>query len=205
MNKCKKCGTINLAHTKFCRSCGTPLIDEFKSHEFKAVLPAEEDRKIDNFEKCKIFAFIVGLIGCLLFLFVIVFFEHPKYVVYDYQNEAYCLFGHLGMIEFNDTEYKILCLNLGITGFILLFIGSIFNKYSKRPPLYKLADYIEKGIMSKKFYMKNKKIGYIDTETHKVIIPAEYDNLEWKEKNRIFRASKNGEIFLMDITGYRLK
>ena len=64
---------------------------------------------------------------------------------------------------------------------------------------------------TKQFFVKNRKFGLITTSSRlkdamssKILIPAEYDKLSWKEKNRILVAEKNGETFLIDIFGNRL-
>lgn len=91
---------------------------------------------------------------------------------------------------------------------ILILVGCYARKNSKRARLDTIADYIDKkSSFGKHFFKKDNKLGLIlmVLETRKVLVSAEYDEMQWQEKNRILRVSKDGETYLIDTTGYRLK
>lgn len=94
-------------------------------------------------------------------------------------------------------------------GFYFLTFGIACLITSKRAKnghaLNEVADYISIKWYGRKYliFVKNRKFGVL-TDFNMIQIPAEYDKLSWKEKNRILVAEKNGETFLIDIFGNRL-
>lgn len=77
--------------------------------------------------------------------------------------------------------------------------------------LQNIADYIQKYTLrgfSKiplyVFFFKNNKMGVLDVQSQRVVIPAEYDMLTWKTKDKILQAKIHGSAFLIDINNKKL-
>lgn len=84
----------------------------------------------------------------------------------------------------------------------LSIIGLFVAKRSPNYSLSDIADYTQKRLYPC-FFVKNGKFGVLGFNL-KILIPAKYDKLTWKTKNKILIAEKNGESFLIDIKGNRL-
>lgn len=90
------------------------------------------------------------------------------------------------------------------------------RKYpAKNNQLRYLADYVQKyrytGFMQGrktpilKFYVKDNKMGLLDVAHYCVFLPAQYDKLEWREKNKFLNATLGNKLFIVDIYGKELK
>lgn len=86
-----------------------------------------------------------------------------------------------------------------------------FNEDIK-PTLPKLADYIQeyKYGGSKQhpkyvFFVKDNKFGVMNVSEFKVAIPAQYDEIAWREPNRILTVTKGNETYDIDIFGNQLR
>lgn len=81
--------------------------------------------------------------------------------------------------------------------------------------LHTVADYVQKYrfsgfFVTRKtrkytFFVKNNQFGVLDYAHYKVALSAQYDYLEWHTKNKYLNATVNGETFIMDINGNKLK
>lgn len=97
--------------------------------------------------------------------------------------------------------------------FILYFV--FFFKRFPKTELKTIADYVQKyqysGLFLPRkakrhiFFVKNGKFGVLEYVHYKVALPAQYDYLEWHTKNKYLNATVNGETFIMDINGNKLK
>ena len=79
-------------------------------------------------------------------------------------------------------------------------------------PLPKLADYIQEykyGGTSKHpkyvFFVKDNKFGVMNVTEFNVAIPAQYDEIAWREPNRILTVTKGNETYDIDIFGNQLR
>lgn len=104
---------------------------------------------------------------------------------------------------------------------VLLFImrNYIICGYPKRPkgtkPLHEVADYCQKysywGIFRRRktpkyvFFVKDNLFGILDVAHYSVFLPARYDFLSWREKNKYLNAVINGRNCIIDIYGKELK
>lgn len=101
----------------------------------------------------------------------------------------------------------------GLIIFILYFV--FFFKRFPKTELKTIADYVQKyqysGLFLPRkakrhiFFVKNGKFGVLEYVHYKVALPAQYDYLEWHTKNKYLNATVNGETFIMDINGNKLK
>lgn len=106
-------------------------------------------------------------------------------------------------------------------GAFMLIAGAIsygLNKKfpsKKTAPLREVADYIQNywytGLFryqktpKLKFFVKQGKFGLMDVANYTPFLPAKYDFLAWREKNKYLIAKQNDREFIMDIYGKELK
>ena len=104
---------------------------------------------------------------------------------------------------------------------VLLFImrNFVICGYPKRhkgtKPLHEVADYCQKysywGIFRRRktpkyvFFVKDNLFGILDVAHYSVFLPARYDFLSWREKNKYLNAVINGRNCIIDIYGKELK
>lgn len=114
----------------------------------------------------------------------------------------------------------ILFLNF-VGGSLVLFLimHFIICGYPKRPkdtkPLHEVADYCQKysywGIFRRRktpkyvFFVKDNLFGILDVAHYSVFLPARYDFLSWREKNKYLNVVINGRNCIIDIYGKELK
>ena len=98
--------------------------------------------------------------------------------------------------------------------FIIKWLKSKFDNFNKniKPTLPKLADYIQeyKYGGSKQhpkyvFFVKDNKFGVMNVTEFKVAIAAQYDEIAWREPNRILTVTKGNETYDIDIFGNQLR
>lgn len=108
-----------------------------------------------------------------------------------------------------------------IIGIVLSVLSILAIKYGKRQYpakdnlLKNSADYIQKyrytGLIRGrkkpilKFFVKDNKMGLVDVAHYCVFLPAKYDVLEWREKNKYLNATIGNRTFIIDINGNELK
>lgn len=121
-------------------------------------------------------------------------------------------------------QYRGLLVNIFMSsafGAIALFLimHFVICGYSKRPkgtkPVCEVADYCQKysywGIFRRRktpkfvFFVKDGQFGILDVAHYSVFLPARYDFLSWREKNKYLNAVINGRNFIIDIYGKELK
>ncbi len=105
-------------------------------------------------------------------------------------------------------------LTLGLCSMVL-FILVAYTKGeeldSEVLELKDVADYVQAYTYSGfkkpsyKFFIKDGKFGLLDVSAYKVQIPAEYDKLSWREKDKYLNATLNSENIIIDINGNILK
>lgn len=99
--------------------------------------------------------------------------------------------------------------------FVLLLISVLIIVLYKRAfpnkstNLRSLADYIQKyrytGLIRGrkkpilKFFVKDSKMGLMDVAHYCVFLPAQYDVLEWREKNKYLNATIGNRTFIIDV------
>lgn len=112
---------------------------------------------------------------------------------------------------------------IGVTilSFILLLISLLTIIYGKRKypqktnHLNNYADYVQKYRYSGfirgrkapilKFYVKDNHMGLLDVAHYCVFLSAQYDRLEWREKDKYLNARTGDREFIIDIYGKELK
>ena len=103
---------------------------------------------------------------------------------------------------------------LSLISVLVIFWGR--RKFpSKNNKLRDVADYVEKyrytGFIRGrkkpilKFYVKDNEMGLLDVAHYNVFLPAQYDILAWREKNKYLNATLNDSSFVIDIYGEKLK
>lgn len=94
--------------------------------------------------------------------------------------------------------------------FIVLLILSI-KKLPKRVtapvPINEFADYVQKGYSGRvySFFLKDGKMGLLNSKTLSVQLNPVYDKLKWKEAQRFIEAEMDGVSFVIDVNGNILK
>lgn len=102
---------------------------------------------------------------------------------------------------------------------LFLIMHFVICGYPKRPkgtkPLHEVADYCQKysylGIFRRRktpkyvFFVKDNLFGILDVAHYSVFLPARYDFLSWREKNKYLNAVINGRNCIIDIYGKELK
>ncbi len=98
---------------------------------------------------------------------------------------------------------------------ILLFIFFRPKWPSKDNDISKCADYVQKyrynGFLQcsrrsvLRFYAIDNMMGLLDVAHYRVYLKAQYDKLEWREKNKYLNATLGNETFIIDKNGNRLK
>lgn len=100
-----------------------------------------------------------------------------------------------------------------ISVLIIVLYKRVFPNKNTNPR--SLADYIQKyqytGLIRGrkkpilKFFVKDNKMGLMDVAHYCVFLPAQYDVLEWREKNKYLNATVGNRTFIIDINGNELK
>lgn len=102
---------------------------------------------------------------------------------------------------------------------LFLIMHFVICGYPQRPkrtkPLSEVADYCQKysywGIFRRRktpkfvFFIKDGQFGILDVAHYSVFLPARYDFLSWREKNKYLNAVINGRNVIIDIYGKELK
>lgn len=198
MKICPNCALHNPDDACFCYNCGNSL----KS-------PMEIYPEL-NFQPTSVYNWQKPLFSRSLYLPVMLI------MILAISWALYC-------ILFDDYEgeelWIILC--LWIFSFLLCLYRFISNKRKisklNDVSLQNIADYIQMYTLwdfSKKsqyvFFVKNNKMGVLDVQSQRVVIPAEYDMLTWETKNnwktkyKILQAKIHGSTFLIDINNKKL-
>lgn len=204
--KCKECNTENEIGAKYCRKCGAELettkpspIERFPEYKFKPTSVYKLKGKLQN----RIFVnLIVGIIllGCTIGLIYCMVEGHLDFIsLYnDYPQESY---------KWYEEEIKGARVLTPII--ILLTIILIINyiKYGRARDLSSVADYFQSSATTKRylFVVKAGKIGVYDRNSNKVVVPCEYDSLQWMYYSKVLTAVKGSRQFNIDINGNPLK
>lgn len=138
------------------------------------------------------------------------------YDCYSYSNSSREI-----ALDFVLSEFKEINLIGIIVYLILSLLFFFFSKLSKRSLpakenlLKNSADYIQKyqytGLIRGKkkpilkFFVKDNKMGLMDVAHYCVFLPAQFDVLEWREKNKYLNATIGNRTFIIDINGKELK
>ena len=120
--------------------------------------------------------------------------------------------------EYRERIFEICIPNMIIVVVFLCLTFSICG-YSKRPKntrsLCEVADYCQKysywGIFRRRktpklvFFAKDNKLGILDVAHYCIFLPARYDYLSWREKNKYLNAIADGRNCIIDIYGKELR
>lgn len=192
MKKCT-CGCDNADGAKFCRACGRELsimniMDKYPNMKFRPISFLLVKSR-ENQRKVLLIVFSVALIITIL-----------------------CSIQYVS----NQGEYWY---ERSIKE-CLLFVGSEFLYFlafyfitGKSPTTetirqFRLSvDYYQSSFSFSpyRFYVKANKWGLFVNGVLSIQIPAEYDELKWKEKGKLLYAKKNGYTAIIDINGNVLK
>lgn len=132
----------------------------------------------------------------------------------DYEKESYAIDAAYYDFILQVRPWIFICAILTI----ILSFGIRFSKrkYPAKDNLLKnSADYIQQYSYSGfikgrkkpvlKFFVRNNKMGLMDVAHYCVFLPAQYDMLEWREKNKYLNATVGNQTFIIDIKGTKLK
>lgn len=173
---------------------------------------------------------IVGLLGFLLVAIHDTFVRGGK-EYYNKYHSCYMCFSDGWFFGCNTTpsdncqtpyeahKLALYIKKLLIAGFsgIDILLMALFLLRFRYPTtnLHTVADYVQKYrfsgfFVTRKtrkytFFVKNNQFGVLDYAHYKVALSAQYDYLEWHTKNKYLNATVNGETFIMDINGNKLK
>lgn len=98
--------------------------------------------------------------------------------------------------------------------FMAIFLTLLILSIKKMPrrvtapvPINELADYVQKAYSGRvySFFLKDGKMGLLNSKTLSVQLNPVYDKLKWKEKQRFIEAEQDGVSFVIDINGNILK
>lgn len=231
--KCRKCGTENQTGVKFCRHCGTSLVDVKNIMDIYPELnfiPTNmfdwKKPKVGMFVKCVFrIAMFMALIQ-IIYCFIALSKWDCSYSFY-WGCDTYSDPLHLdlyGMTTGNSVGSYRECLFVLLSWLVSCLFGlyiatKIFCNYAKYPkkttPLNEVADYCQKysywGIFRRRktpkyvFFVKDDLFGILDVAHYSVLLPARYDFLFWREKNKYLNAVINGRNCIIDIYGKELK
>ena len=189
--KCSNCGTENIDCAKFCRSCGHELVENIDNIMDKYPLYNFVPTNLIYWKR----PFTAKIISALSFFVFIISF--------------------LGLLGSYYMLYRFI-----FFGFLMLITGTLSYRLNKKKPskmmalLRKLADYIEdysytdvyknKNPPKLKFFVKEGKFGLMDVANYTPFLPAKYDFLAWREKDKFLIAKQNNREFIIDIYGKEL-
>lgn len=93
------------------------------------------------------------------------------------------------------------------SAFLIFFIKKIPQRVINPTPIKEFADYVQRGYSGRvySFFLKDGKMGLLNSKTLTAQLNPVYDKLKWKEKNRFLEAEKDGTFFVIDINGNILK
>ena len=196
---CPTCHTSNPGSAQFCAACGTPLQPiKISNAILKYPRLKLQPTTLYNWdvELPEKYQTILTIAFGIIFYSIIIFLA-PLYL------------GKQTWAKFRAV------LSTCIGGLLLLF--SFIQKIrliikSKRVKLSSLADYIQEykyGGTSKHpkyvFFVKDNKFGVMNVTEFKVAIPAQYDEIAWREPSRILTVTKGNETYDIDIFGNQLR
>lgn len=209
---CPTCHTPNPGSAQFCAACGTSL----QTTTASSMMQKYPELKLQpttlypwqsNYKSNYSFLLALELIFLLNPICVIVI-THEIFI-----------FGINNFYHYPDGRTYLIIFGISLLiAIIFHFIvkrskGKLdnFNKNIK-PTLQTIADYIQayKYGGTKKhpnyvFFVKDSKFGVMNVTEFKVAIPAQYDEIAWREPNRILTVTKGSETYDIDIFGNQLR
>lgn len=182
--KCKRCNTENESNNRFCRNCGSPLVDNlsipelFPEYNFMPTsvykLPGER----------------IWLLPCVLL------------------SLSECFICMMGISCFIIRTFEENDLFWGITGLIIAIILSVFVirmlKYSlrrfRKRNLHDIVDYVGRNPTFSGNYIvvKDSKFGLYNSKMMRLTIPCEYSYLSSKG-NAVYMVEKEGTRYYVDM------
>ena len=228
---CPTCHTSNPESAQFCAACGSALQTHTASNmmqkypQYKLQPTSIYKWKYDTGYKI-LLIFIIPVVLFILYSFISL---GAYNILVGYQPDTYKFCDPLQIFkDFNSyTEYLsrarrdyymsiFTCLLIAsaiLTVLLSFFINSRKKeKLSKAKSLSSLADYIQEykyGGTKKHpkyvFFVKDNKFGVMNVTEFKVAIPAQYDEIAWREPNRILTVTKGNETYDIDIFGNQLR
>lgn len=185
-----------------------PIIEEHPEFDFvpTSVLLGKTSKK-------KSYGWIPISIGALLtlggiVLLILMFYYSVKLdgVKHSYYSD-YRIGRHLEN-HYNDLVSFMMVIGIPVAscGLITLILGLIYKK--NFTPIKTIADYIPRNkrvgkCKRRMIFVKDRKFGVLKKGFNKILAPAEYDKLTWRDTNTLY-AEKNKRRFLIDIYGNEL-
>lgn len=159
--KCR-CGTINDDSATFCRSCGQPL---YKNPVDKYLEIGYMPTSLAQPKSLRRHIFLIYFSGFITILGIIAFMISFLYMTFE-----------------SDSHNE--CQTIMSTSSIFTIVFGIIFFYSKSKTRHKLkedADYIQISDLVRRypFIIKNDKMGVYSILDKKIVIPCEFNHLEW--------------------------
>lgn len=90
---------------------------------------------------------------------------------------------------------------------LILSIKKMPRRVTASVPISEFADYVQKGYSGRvySFFLKDGKMGLLNSKTLTVQLNPIYDKLKWKEVQRFIEAEMDGVSFVIDVNGNILK
>lgn len=167
---------------------------------------------------------IILIILTLIFLFGIISYLAPHiYLNEEFISCWYVEDPFVGFIRFSESdragallEYYfvlrlvLIVLVIGITIFLIILIlckKRIPQRVINPTPINDFADYVQKRYYGHvySFFLKDGKMGLLNSKTLAAQLNPIYDKLKWRERNSFLEAEKDGTVFVIDINGNILK
>lgn len=210
---CPTCHTSNPGSAQFCAACGSAL----QTHTASNMMQKYPDLKLrptsiyswqSNYKSNYLCPLILGIVFLLYTLagLIGIFVNIYEYGIKDFIHHSD---GGISLMVFS------IFLPVTIVSYLIVKWSKKkldnFNEDIK-PTLPKLADYIQEykyGGTEKHpkyvFFVKDNKFGVMNVTEFKVAIPAQYDEIAWREPNRILTVTKGNETYDIDIFGNQLR
>lgn len=201
---CPTCHTSNPGSAQFCAACGMPLLTKSSNPMQKYPQYKLQPTSLFHWDTQKLpyFSIIICFIALAFSLSVAGWNLSAAFGAnFDYSSDKFYL--SIGIL------FSVLSIIL------CLHIYKLFTKHKElepQTPLPKLADYIQEykyGGTSKHpkyvFFVKDNKFGVMNVTEFKVAISAQYDEIAWREPNRILTVTKGNETYDIDIFGNQLR
>ncbi len=219
---CPTCQTSNPGSAQYCAACGTVLASGPTNPILKYPKLKLQPTSLYNWRFIApypllilIAPFVFFILYCIVAIWAYDFYGNdPWYYCNDSIFKIIHTTSYMGSWAEAYHEYKeiisisLVLLTIGLIILLIPFTKGIKQlKYTKANPLTTLADYIQSYRYGKKYvlFIKNGKFGVMNVTEFKVAIPAQYDEIAWREPNRILTVTKGSETYDIDIFGNQLR
>ncbi len=210
---CPTCQTSNPGSAQFCAACGTSL----QTTTASSMMQKYPELKLEPTSIYSWKSNYKSIFGSLLiFSFFILFYLVGSIIGIIV---SITLFGINDFFHHTDGGISLMIFGISLPIAIIFYFivkrsKSKLDNFNKniKPTLQTIADYIQayKYGGTKKhpkyvFFVKDSKFGVMNVTEFKVAIPAQYDEIAWREPNRILTVTKGSETYDIDIFGNQLR